>query len=96
MGSYYFEDADESRKKAVWEKGTPHSDQHKFPPSVWRSDICGSWMKYSDHGNTGSGNGWQIDHIFPTAKGGKDDLSNLQPLNWKNNQRKGDTYPWSC
>jgi hypothetical protein len=32
------------------------------------------------------------------AKGGSDDLANLQPLQWQNNRTKGDTWPqgWSC
>ena len=39
--------------------------------------------------------GWEIDHIKPVSKGGTDDLSNLQPLQWENNRRKGDNYPGS-
>jgi hypothetical protein len=23
-------------------------------------------------------------------------LDNLQPLQWEDNRRKGDTYPWYC
>ncbi|MBN2777877.1 MAG: HNH endonuclease [Bacteroidales bacterium] len=36
-----------------------------------------------------------MDHIKPVAKGGGDDLSNLQPLQWQNNRKKGDDYPAS-
>ena len=50
-------------------------------------------MKYSEHGNTNSNNGWEIDHIKPSAKSGSDDLDNLQALQWENNHRKGDEYP---
>lgn len=78
---------------AVWNKGRtiPNYDQN-----TWRYDTCGNPMKYSEHGNTNSDHGWEIDHIHPVSKGGTDALNNLQPLQWDNNRRKGDTYPWSC
>ena len=38
--------------------------------------------------------GWEIDHIKPVARGGSDDLSNLQPLYWETNRNKGDQYPY--
>ena len=77
----------------VWEKGRV-IDGHD--PSTWRQDICGDVMKFEDYGNTDSKHGWEIDHIKPVAKEGTDNLSNLQPLQWDNNRRKGDTYPWTC
>ncbi len=57
--------------------------------------MCGAAMQYSAYGTTGE-YGWEIDHIKPVSRGGADDLSNLQPLYWENNRRKGDIYPWSC
>ncbi len=60
---------------------------------VWRKDLCGAWIKKDQYGNRRSGYGWEIDHVKPCAKGGKDDLSNLRPLHWENNDSKCDDYP---
>jgi len=92
--NYPFQYADEQLKQWVWQKGQP--PQPPYDPSEWRFDICGTPMKYSDHGNRSSEHGWEIDHIMPASMGGSSDLSNLQPLNWKNNADKGDQFPWFC
>jgi len=79
---------------AVWSKATiiPGHDQNKL-----RKDRCGMWIRFADYGNVNSDVGWEIDHEKPVAKGGTDDLSNLQPLHWCNNRGKGDNWPdWSC
>ena len=95
--SYPFYDAEEETKRAVWDKGRIIvQNGTEYDPEIWRWDICGHVMKYSEHGNTDSKYGWEIDHIIPSAKDGSDELNNLQPLQWENNRRKGDTYPWSC
>ena len=90
---YPFHNAPEELKRAVWRKGQVMIG---YDPDIRRQDMCGKAMKYSEHGNTNSALGWEIDHILPTSKGGKDKLDNLQPLQWENNRRKGDTYPWYC
>jgi hypothetical protein len=81
--------SDEKVQK-VWEKGHPDSNND---PNVWRKDDCTAWMKRSLHGNRESEYGWEIDHIDPD-KG--DDLSNLRPLQWKNNLDKADKKRLLC
>ncbi|MEQ9444395.1 MAG: HNH endonuclease signature motif containing protein [Rhodospirillaceae bacterium] len=90
--TYRYQDADEALKRSVFNKGKVIPD---YDNSVWRRDKCGHAIKYSEHGKQGKF-GWEIDHVKPVAKGGSDELSNLQPLWWTTNREKGDTYPWNC
>ncbi len=83
----------QSEIDSVWVKGIIDPSQNA---NIYRKDKCGSWMQKDKYGDRNNKYGWEIDHIKPLAKGGTDDMSNLQPLNWNNNVRKGDTYPWSC
>ncbi|MDP2883641.1 MAG: HNH endonuclease signature motif containing protein [Ignavibacteria bacterium] len=89
--TYPFKYVDQDLKLKVWGKAHPIIGQDPF---LWRSDNCDAIMRFTDHGETDSKYGWEIDHIKPTSLGGADDLSNLQPLHWKNNRKKGDSYPW--
>ena len=90
---YPFRYTQESLKREIFYKGNLIANEDS---NEWRTDICGAIMQYSKHGNTNSEYGWEIDHIKPQALKGSDETYNLQPLNWRNNRKKGDTYPWHC
>ena len=78
----------ESTIRAVWEKA---AISEKFPPL--RVDCFGGLMCEYLYDVTDSKFGWEIDHCKPVAKGGGDELLNLQPLQWENNRTKADNWP---
>jgi hypothetical protein len=90
---YPFANADEARKRSVWAKAAVAPGYHS---DYVRMDACGKLIEYLAHGNRNHAFGWEIDHIIPTALGGGDELSNLQPLHWQNNAAKGDKLYWRC
>jgi 5-methylcytosine-specific restriction endonuclease McrA len=82
---------DERTINLIWNKATIVPGVN---PNLQRKDVCGAWIERSCYGETTSeGKGWEIDHIIPVSRGGTDDLSNLQALQWQNNRRKGDSFP---
>jgi hypothetical protein len=85
------ESFDNATIEAVWKKALPEVGSTEF-----RKDGCGAKLQRSRYGQTVQW-GWEIDHIKPVARGGTDDLANLQPLQWENNRHKSDDYPnWNC
>lgn len=74
-------------KVAVWLKANPIPGRDM---RLWRQDPCGAYMHWNEYGNTNSQFGWEVDHIFPVARGGNDVLDNLQALHWQNNRSKAD------
>ncbi len=70
--------------QAIWVK--------RFGPaagSAW--DRCGRWIFLHAYGNRQSIVGWENDHVVPKSKGGTDAISNLEPVHWMTNARKGST-----
>ena len=77
---------DETIVEAVWCKA-PISSEH--PPL--RVDAYGALIWRGGYGNTNTRFGWEIGHKKPLSNGEGDALENLQPLQWENNRRNGDS-----
>ena len=61
-------------------------------PITWRQDPCGAFIDRDEYRNK-TQYGWEIDHIFPEAKGGTDRVENLCAMHWRNNESKADSFP---
>jgi hypothetical protein len=71
--------------QSVWGKGSIVINNDA---NIWRKDQCGAWIKKSFYGDRNSQYGWEIDHIDTNTD--NNDLSNLRPLQWKNNASRQD------
>lgn len=88
----------EELKREIWNKG---SIVEGYDPDAIRKDSCGAWILYDKFNSHDSIFGWEIDHIYPLKKLRErnipdnviDNVENLRPLNWLNNQSKGADYP---
>ena len=80
-------DFSKEEEKAVWEKAIIISWNS---PDKVRQDKCGATIHFDAYGDRGSPYGWEVDHIVAVAKGGGDEMENLQPLHWRNNVAKDD------
>ena len=81
---------DENLINKVWNSAKIEAG---YNPDRFRKDACGAWIIRNQYGRSDTIYGWEIDHIYPQALGGKDDLFNLRAMQWENNRSKGDDYP---
>lgn len=80
----------EDIKRAVWAKA---QIVEGYDPNSIRKDPCGAFIIWNQYGNRASDFGWEIDHVYPVALGGGDELENLRAMHWENNNAKGNDYP---
>lgn len=80
----------EQLKDIIWNKA---SKVEGYDETLFRKDAAGAWMSYSEFCNKNSKFGWEIDYIYPLAKGGNDDIANLRAMQWENAVSKGNDYP---
>lgn len=73
----------------IWEKAKVVEG---YNPNIWRQDFAGAWIRRDAYGTT-MDFGWEIDHLVPVSARGSDSLTNLNPLHWKNNRKKGNDTP---
>lgn len=71
----------------VWGKGRPIRGRNT---ETWRRDPKGNVIRKGSYGTQGE-YAWEIDHKNPVAKGGSDNIRNLQPLHHEENREKSDT-----
>lgn len=76
--------------KAVWENARAIDG---YNPSLFRQDPCGAWIVFNKYGLRDNAYGWEIDHVYPVALGGDENIQNLRAMHWKNNASKADDYP---
>lgn len=82
-------DFSQNKINQVWEKAFSIEG---YDATKFRQDVCGAWIQKDKYG-TEETYGWEIDHVYPSSKGGTDDLINLRPMQWENNRSKQDNYP---
>lgn len=78
------------KKEIAWENA--HIIRGKNP-DVYRKDDYGNVMYKSSYEKQ-SDMGWEVDHRHPISKGGTDSSRNLQAVQWEENRKKSDTYPY--
>ena len=67
----------------IWQKAAQAGEANE--KKGFRKDTCGAWILKSAYGTQQYPWGWEIDHITPLSQGGFNHVSNLRPLQWRNN-----------
>lgn len=78
------------KKEVAWENA--HKIREKNS-ELYRKDDYGNVIYKPSYGKQ-SDMGWEIDHKHPKSKGGTDSSRNLQAVQWEENRKKSDTYPY--
>jgi 5-methylcytosine-specific restriction endonuclease McrA len=78
----------------VWNNDFNHIGKYASVPTR-TTDKYGNQIILEHYGRIDIDTGWEIDHINPKNNGGSDEIFNLQPLQWRENRIKGDTYPYN-
>ena len=78
----------EEEIQKVWDKAEKVSQQAE--KAGFRKDQRGAWIHKDAYGKRNTKYGWEIDHITPKSKDGKDIFSNFRPLHWANNAARQD------
>lgn len=78
------------KKEVAWENA--HEIRGKNS-ELYRKDDYGNVIYKPSYGKQ-SDMGWKIDHKHPKSKGGTDNSRNLQAVQWEENRKKLDTYPY--
>jgi hypothetical protein len=63
--------------------------EHEFGSSEIGYDFAGRQVRKGAYGQSGSGFGWNIDHILPKSMGGTDDINNRQITHMYTNAERG-------
>lgn len=86
------------RIEEIWAKAQVVED---YDSTKYRKDACGAWIIKDQYGKRDNPFGWEVDHIYPESKLKDkkvpqeliDDIDNLRPLNWMNNDSKSADFP---
>lgn len=76
--------------ESIWNRA---AEMEGLDPKLFRKDACGAVMARSQYGIRDSNFGWEIDHVYPIAMGGDDNIENLRAMQWENVESKGSDFP---
>lgn len=76
--------------ESIWNRAM---EMEGLDPKLFRKDACGAVMARSQYGMRDSNFGWEIDHVYPIAMGGDDNIENLRAMQWQNVESKGSNFP---